>query len=169
MVIAYGCNLKESLKIIGYLGNSHKLEVHSKEHLAEHSHELINKYGDAKWAVIDLLNQNFNKVLKDKFDLYNWLNHNENDEVAYFINEVGSNSLNYSEFKAPHKFHLFLGKCGFIIGIEQKGKGFDATKVDKQGIKENEGAGFNFFRNCKSIIFFDNPNDTKIVYLCYKI
>ena len=140
---------------------------HSKYH--EINIKDLESYGDAKWAIVDLLNDHYSSVLTSNFDLYNWINHNEKDEVAYFLNETGSNVLNYSEFGAPAKFHLWLGEKGFIIGIEQKGNGFNAFEIDKFGLKENEGAGFNFFRECKSQIFFDNVENVKIVFMKYLI
>ncbi|MBI2662401.1 hypothetical protein HYX11_03000, partial [Candidatus Woesearchaeota archaeon] len=96
---------------------------------------------------------------------YNWLRHNANDEVAYFLSETGANCLNYSLFRAPHKFHLWLGKKGFVIGIEQKGRGFPAALIHEQQRKKNEGAAFEFFRTCKSEIFFDDENSAKVVYI----
>ncbi|MBI2661919.1 hypothetical protein HYX11_00480, partial [Candidatus Woesearchaeota archaeon] len=96
---------------------------------------------------------------------YNWLRHNANDEVAYFLSETGANCLNYSLFRAPHKFHLWLGKKGFVIGIEQKGRGFPAVDVNAKKIKINEGAAFEFFRTCKGEIFFDDANSAKVVYI----
>ena len=116
-----------------------------------------------------MLNQKYSRLLENGFDLYNWLNYQNKDEVAYFLNEAGSNALNYSQFKAPSKFHLWFGKKGFIIGIEQKGQGFNASKVDSERLKDNQGAAFDFFRNCKSKIFFDNDQDAKIVYMEYSV
>ena len=100
-----------------------------------------------------------------KFDLYNWLEFNSKDEVAYFLNEAGSNCLTYSDHKTPHKFHLWLGSKGFIIGIEQLGTGFNASEINEKKIKDNEGAAFEFFRNCQSEIFFDDSQKAKIVYM----
>ena len=127
----------------------------------------IDNYAESKWKIIEILNQNYSKALKNEFDLYNWLYHYKEDEVAYFLNEAGSNALNYSEFKTPSKFHLWLGSKGFLIGIEQQGRGFNAVKINQDKIKENEGAAFEFYRNCKSIVFFDNPEEARIVYLVY--
>src|SRR3989344_7523898 len=101
------------------------------------SDEIIERYGIAKWAVVDVLNEKYGIVLFNKFDLHNLIDKNTDDEVAYFLNEACSNTLNYSEFKAPWKFHLWLGKMGFVIGIEQKGKGFNARYIHEEKIKEN--------------------------------
>lgn len=129
------------------------------------SDEILDKYGNSKWEIINLLNQRYSSVLASGFDLYNWINKNKEDEVSYFLNEAGSNCLNYSEFKAPYRFQLWSGKKGFILGIEQKGKGFNAEEIHTQKLKENEGAAFKFFRECNSKIFFDDSVNAKIVYL----
>ena len=134
MVIFFNEDLNQVLRETDYSGEKKELIIHAEEAEAPHS-KILNEYGQAKWQIVDLLNQKYSHLLKDKFDLYNWLNHNESDEVAYFLNEAGSNCLNYSELKAPYKFHLWLGKKGFIIGIEQKGKGFDAEKVHQENLQ----------------------------------
>ena len=138
-----------------------------QEFMVNEHNQPINNYAESKWQIVEMLNKTYSKVLKDKFDLYNWLYYNQEDEVAYFLNEAGSNVLNYSEFNIPSKFHLWLGNKGFLIGIEQQGRGFNAAKIDKENIKENEGAAFEFYGNCKSTIFFDNPEDARIVYFRY--
>ena len=125
----------------------------------------LANYVDAQWKIVDLLNEKYGLFLDEEFDLYNWINFNPNDEVAYFLSEAGSNCLNYAQHKAPHKFHLWLGGKGFVIGIEQKGEGFPAERVNAEMIKENEGAAFNFFRNCRNTVFFDNPRDARIVFM----
>ncbi|NQV90890.1 hypothetical protein HQ489_00275 [Candidatus Woesearchaeota archaeon] len=158
MVIHFDKTLISALEKIG----NHKFckfEIHSKEEVVKHEHNLIEKYGNAKWAIVDLLNERYNL----KIDLQNWLDEKE-DEVAHFLNEAGSNSLHHAEFKAPYRLCLWLGEKGFVIGIEQKGKGFDAVKIDNEKIKENEGAAFEFFRRCKGKVFFDDAHDAKCVY-----
>lgn len=144
----------------------HELEIHPLEKMRDD--EIISIYGSAKWKIVDLLNQNYSTVLNTEFDLYNWLVYQENDEVAYFLNEAGSNALNYSQFGAPSKFHLWMGKSGFIIGIEQKGSGFNALKTNSERLKENQGAAFEFFRKCKNKIFFDNPLEAKTVFMLWR-
>lgn len=166
MALCFQTKLSDSLHRIGFV-NYHNFLVNndSQSRTLSNSDQLIEIYGNAKWQVVDLLNQHYAHLLKEKFDLYNWLNHNPNDELAYFLNEAGSNCLNYSEHKIPHQFHLWLGQKGFVVGIEQFGSGFDAEKVHKKNIKENEGSGFEFFRNCRSKIFFDDKNHTKIILM----
>lgn len=163
MVLSFTESLQDALKLIDVVGDSIQLPVHP--HSRTRTEETIPHYGNTKWKIVDLLNERYSTLLKDKFDLYHWLDYNENDEVAYFLNEAGSNTLHYAEFKAPAHFHLWLGKKGFVIGIEQQGKGFDARRINDEKIKENEGAAFEFFRKCKSTIFFDDPREAKRVYL----
>ena len=164
MVILFDKDLPSALKNIAFQEHQEFL-VHDQEELRTHltSDEIVSRYGEIKWNILDLINEKY----KTNFDHYNWLNQDQTDEVAYFINEAGSNVLSYSQFKAPFKFHLWLGQRGFIIGIEQRGKGFPAEQVHNQRLKENEGAAFEFFRNCKSQIFFDKPEEAKIVFMEY--
>lgn len=165
MVIHLTKTLPEALESIE-CSDYYELPVYEAEEIRNHviSDSVIEQYGDAKWMVVDVLNEKYGAVLFNKFDLHNWLEKNENDEVAYFLNEAGSNSLNYSEFLAPYKFHLWLGKKGFVIGIEQKGEGFNAVKINEEKIKEHQGGAFQFFRECKNTTFFDNAEDAKVVY-----
>ena len=164
MVLHIAKTIQQALQNIGN-HYYHQFFLHNQERISSNSPELIDKYGQLKWQIVDLLNERYSQVLKDKFDLYNWLNYNQNDEVAYFLNETGSNCLSYSDHKIPHKFHLWLGKKGFIIGIEQLGSGFNALEVNEKRLKDNEGAAFEFFRNCKSSIFFDDSRKARIVYM----
>ena len=139
----------------------HQIFVHDGVRDLNNSCAVIEKYGQAKWQVVDLVNERFNS----DFDLHNWLNKNKDDELAYFLNEAGSNCLNYSEHKVPYQFHLWLGKKGFVVGIEQLGKCFDAQHVQEHKIKGNEGAAFEFFRNCQSEVFFDDAQKVRIVLM----
>ena len=166
MVLNLTQNLQQALDNIDF-SDYHELPVYDSEEIRTHiiSDEVIEKYGQAKWAIVDLLNEKYGALLFNKFDLYNWLEKNKDDEVAYFLNEAGSNSLNYSQYLTPWRFHLWLGKKGFVIGIEQKGKGFNAIKVNDEKIKEHQGGAFQFFRECKNTIFFDDAEEARIVYL----
>tara|TARA_Y100000034_G_scaffold130711_1_gene189818 strand:+ start:662 stop:1159 length:498 start_codon:yes stop_codon:yes gene_type:complete len=163
MSIEYKQTLNQAYKIIK-VQEQRKFVIYPKNEARTHlnSDEIVDIYGKAKWEIVELINKKFGT----NFSHLNWLEKKE-DEIAHFINEAGSNSLNYSEFKVPKSFHLWLGKRGFIIGIEQQGKGFNAQKVNERKIKENEGAAFNFYRECKSIVFFDDARDCRIVYLLY--
>ena len=167
MAIHFTRSLPEAMESIEFSGEGYEFPIYSMEAVRSHliSDSVIEQYGDAKWAIVDLLNEEYGALLFNKFDLHNWLDKNKDDEVAYFLNEAGSNSLNYSEYLAPFRFHLWLGKKGFVIGIEQKGKGFNAVKVNEGKSKENQGGAFQFFRECKNAVFFDNAEEARVVYL----
>ncbi len=167
MVIHFHHTLQNSLTEIQFTGKQQQFIVHDKEEvrLAHNSDKIISLYGNAKWAVVDTLNEQYSHLLSSPIDLYNWLHYNEHDEVSYFLNEAGSNTLNYSEYRIPAKFQLWQGKRGFVLAIEQKGKGFNALEIDFKRIKDNDGAAFEFFRQCKSIIFFDDPSNARVVYI----
>lgn len=166
MAIHFTRSLPEAMESIEFSGEGYEFPIYSMEAIRSHliSDSIIEQYGNAKWTVIDLLNEKYGAILFNKFDLHHWLEKNQDDEVAYFLNEAGSNSLNYSEYLAPSGFHLWLGKKGFVIGIEQKGKGFNAIKINEERIKEHQGGAFQFFRECKNVVFFDNPENAKVVY-----
>ncbi|MDP3733815.1 MAG: hypothetical protein Q8R37_01170 [Nanoarchaeota archaeon] len=166
MTIHFNKTLPESLEKMN-IKKYHTIPIHDSETLrtVQTSDEIIDRYGKAKWKIVDLLNGYYQQKVSTTFDLYNWLHKNKDDEVSYFLSEAGSNCLNYATFKAPSEFHLWLGENSFIIGIEQKGDSFPAQKIDQQWLKENDGAAFTFFRECKSKIFFNHPEKATIVYL----
>ncbi len=159
MVVSLTANLSSALQDIEFTSDYHEFPLHLQEQLR--TDEILTPYGAAKWGIIDLLNQRYSSLLPDKFDLYHWLSENTEDEVAYFLNEAGSNSLTHSQYKAPSKFRLWLGKKSFVIAIEQQGKGFPAEEVSRS----TPGGFFNFFKNSKSVVFFDNPQEARIVFL----
>ncbi len=163
MVLNFTQTLSLALQTIEFTGEQSSFPLLSQQ--KSKPEDITTHYGQAKWAIVDMLNKEYSTILNTEFNLYHWLHYNEHDEVAYFLNEAGSNALNHSEFKAPSHFHLWMGKKGFVIGIEQQGKGFNAQKIDKEKIKEGAGAAFEFFRTCKGIIFFDEPKKARVVYL----
>ncbi len=177
MVLNFQKKLKEALTEIGSTPYYHSFLIHNQEQQVptpqenKQQHELfIQKYAQAKWGIVDLLNERYSSLLLSKiniskFDLYNWAIHNTNDEVSYFLTEAGSNCMNYAQFKAPSQFHLWLGSNGFIIGIEQQGQPFPAQLIEEKNIKQNEGAAFDFYRRSKGIIFFDDALQTRVVYM----
>ncbi len=170
MTIHFKKNLQQALDTISFTGEHQQFVVHAEEiHRDESTEDVITKYGKTKWELVDTLNAKYASQLREKFDLYNWLDFNENDEVSYFLSECGSNTLNYSQFKAPHAFHIWFGNKGFVLGVEQKGTGFNAQEVHDKNVKENEGAAFNFFRKCQSSVFFDNAQDAKMVLMEFRL
>lgn len=158
MVISFSVQLAGALEKIQWTNQQKSIP------LDKNSSQKIELYGNAKWAVVDLLNERYAQRFDSRIDLYNWIYYNEQDEVAYFLNEAGSNILNYAQHKLPSAFHLWFGENGFVIAIEQEGNGFNALQIDQLRLRENEGAGFEFFRNCRSTIFFDNPQNAHIIY-----
>lgn len=126
----------------------------------QNSDTLLEKYAEAKWNVITSLQAYYGPIT----NLENWINGNRQDEIATFLNEWGSNVLLYSERKIPARYSLWLGKRGCVIGIEQQGNGFDAQWVHELRLKNNKGTCFDFFRSCKSLVFFDDPRQAKKVY-----
>lgn len=192
MVLHYTLNLNSALQQIGFAepaGQKHEFIVQEAEQLrtaeALHNDKVLHKYGEAKWAIVELLNQhqvqyssqthddnfnpenfhneNSNKTNSNKknYDLYHWLLENKEDEVAYFLNEAGSNCLTHSQYKAPSKFRLWLGKKGFILSLEQKGAGFAAQEI----AQKKPGGFFTFFKQSRSIIFFDYPEKARAVFM----
>ena len=163
MVLIFDYDVRQALKDIQI--------VEQKEFvISEQQREsMIEVYGKAKWAVVDMLNERYSAQQETPFDLHHWLSGNEEDEVAYFLNEAGSNALNYAEAGAPAAFHLWLGKKGFVIGIEQQGAGFDAGRVHQLRIAQHQGGGFDFFRKCQGIVFFDKKEKAKVIYFLGRI
>ena len=167
MTINFNCKLQQALNYIQHhTSKEFIIHPHPTTRILDNTDDILQNYTEAKWKIIDILNQTNSKQLTNNFDLHNWLT-NQPDDVAHFLNETGSNTLNYSEYKTPHKFRLYLGTQGFIIAIEQLGKPFNAQNIHNNQIKQNEGAAFTFFRNTQSTIFFDHPQEAKIVYMQY--
>lgn len=167
MVLAPYRTFPQVLPAIGSF-EQHSFPIHEAEQLAIHSEAFIATYGAAKKSVVDLLNQRYQNRLSVRADLHNWLYHRQEDEVAYFLNEAGSNTINHSDYKAPACFHLWLGEKGFIIGVEQKSSGFAAEELAKEETpSEKRGSASRFFRSCRGTIFFDNPKNAKIVYYAH--
>ncbi len=166
MVLNFEKVLAEAQEEIGF--SSEKAEFIVSDINNPSSLETIeSKYSKALWTVVELVNERYKDKLSQPFNLYNWIEYNLSDELAYFLNEASNNCLNYSETKSPYKFIVYFGTKGFIVGISQQGKGFDAHNVFEKKIKNNEGAGFSFFKDCSSLIFFDDPFNAREVYFRY--
>jgi len=163
MALHFDYNLRKSLVEIDFVEETEEFLVHQNEEsrVFTNSCEIIEKYGSAKEDVARIINE----VYGVQISLQSWIDDNTQDEVSYFLSEAGSNSLNYSQFKAPERFKVWFGKKGFVISIEQKGQGFNPKKVDEEDIKHNEGRAFKFYRNCNSKVFFDDAEDANVVYL----
>ena len=144
----------------------HVLSTIGVEDVKEFTIQNLQQFQQVLWEIIDLLNERYVTQLAEPFDHYNWINHNQNDEVAYFLNEATSNIFNYTEGKLP-LFQLWFGSKGFVIGITQPGKGFNAQEVHTKNSFQNQGGAFTFFKQCKQTIFFDSLTNTTSVYLEY--
>ncbi len=153
MVIHFSKSLVQAISEISHLEH-HSFVISNTPRTLSNTDQILSLYGDAKWEIVQRLNETYST----NFDLHNWIAENQDDEVAYFLNEAGSNCLNYAEYKIPSKFHLWLGKNGFIIGIEQKDS-FDVTKISQYS------GGFGFFTKSKNTIFFDDPKNAKIIFM----
>ncbi len=160
MVLLFDYTLALALQTISCQEEKHfPIHLEDKERTHHNADEIMERYGDSLHALVSLLNQRYALDC----NLLAWLEHDE-DEVSSFLNEACSNTLHHASFKAPSHVRVWLGEKGFIIGIEQKGKGFDAQTVHHLDKKENKGAAFDFYRKSKGKIFFDHPPDARIVY-----
>lgn len=166
MTLHFTRTLQEALRQIDFIEKV-EFPIHMTDvsRVYAENDAILEKYGLTKWTIVGILNE----LYAEKFDLTHWIERNKDDEVAYFLNEVGSNALNHAEFKAPAAFHLWMGTKGFVIGIEQKGQAFNASLINEMKLRTNEGRAFEFFRDCKSKIFFDNAEKARVVYLEYVV
>jgi hypothetical protein len=158
MVIRYDHTLQDALNSIGK-HTYHEFLVSAVPRNLTNGDDLLQLNHEAKEEIFHLLN----KCYGTNFNLHNWLE-GKDDDLACFINEVSSNALSYSSHKIASKFHLWKGTKGFLIGVEQK-SGFDAKAVDHGRKRQNEGAGFNFFRESQGTVFFSNSKYANVVYL----
>lgn len=164
MVITVDFTLPIALATFGKNPAYVTFPVHTEKQPVIHSASFIAHYGSAKSRIVELLNQRYAQHLSPPINLHNWLYHRQEDEVAYFLNEAGSNAINHSTYKAPAKFHLWLGKKSFIIGVEQHGESFAVEKLMRKTEQKNGGEGSRFFQACQATIFFDNPKEARVVY-----
>ena len=86
-----------------------------------------------------------------------------------FFNHAYSNIFERSQYGRTYKDHYWFGKRGFVIGIEQKGRGFDAVQIDSKRTKNGHGHGFDHYRSCPYPIFFDNSRDARVIYVQYDL
>ena len=80
MVISFEKKLQKALEEISFTGEFYEFMVHEDNFIIEHSEELINRYGQAKWSVVDILNERFNHILNDN-ELHN------SDDLYYYLND----------------------------------------------------------------------------------
>lgn len=155
------CTIEGQLEKIGFAG---EICVFGIERGSETA---LDRFSEVKWEIIDLLNTHYKDQLLEKFDLFDWLIYNDGDEVAYFLCEAGSNIITHSQFHIPACVRVFLGTNGFIVALEQQGEGFSVSLAMQKEHNELEGGGFAFYLRSKSVIFFDNWEEARIIYCCY--
>ncbi|MAG72951.1 hypothetical protein CL620_01440 [archaeon] len=164
MVLNFDLNLKQAKKEIKY-SEQREFIIYENEEVRtyETSDEWLEKFAAAQHAIVDLLNKKY----KLNIDLQNWVKGDTTDEVSSFLNEASSNCFANAQYKCVWKMVLYLGDKGFILGVFQKGKGFNAKEINTSKKKENVGKGFDFYRECKNVIFFDDPKDaTTLFFSC---
>ncbi|MFC1801759.1 hypothetical protein ACFLZB_04830, partial [Nanoarchaeota archaeon] len=80
-----------------------------------------------------------------------------------------ANAAWYSQFQFIYGLSLWTGESGFVLGVEQKGNGYDAVTINEKRITSHgDGIGGGFFNLCRDNpqeFFFDNPSDARIVYM----
>jgi len=166
MVLDFDTKLDEAKAEIAFSGEKAEFLV-SDMHVPNSLEVIETRYSKALLGVVELVNERYKTKLKEPFNLYNWVEHNSSDELAYFLSETGSNCLNYAETKSPHKLTVYLGSKGFIVAVSQQGRGFNARDILTRKVKQNEGAGFSFFDRCSSVVFFDDPLNARVVCFRY--
>ena len=122
--------------------------------------EYHERYERAQERIVRIVNYVFDK----NFDLSHWPK-KPGDELAFFLVETGNNAMWHSQFQAPYRHFLFVGEQEFVVGISQKGRGFNAREVDKLRQFSYGGRAFEFYRGCRSTIFFDNPESARVVFM----
>ena len=182
MAISFTHTLQEALQSINHQSSSHQnhktheFEVHNNKihKINPQCPNFLSRYSEALHQVTSLTNTHFKQlphtsqiIIDMPFNLHNWINHNESDELAYFLSETGNNCLNHAPSNAPHKFTLHLGTKGFVISISHQGQGFNAEHINKNKLYKNEGAAVDFYRNCQNTIFFNNPQNTTEIFMLH--
>ncbi|MBW2984400.1 hypothetical protein KY361_04750 [Candidatus Woesearchaeota archaeon] len=162
MVIAFDKTLADALREIGFSESEgvhleevvYDGEVHLSELSPEEQESLFARIGRAYGEV-------FNQVTLcgKSWDVPHLRN------LSDFISHITTNVRKYSQYGIEYRIHFWQGERGFVVGIEQKGRGFEAKRVDSERIASSYGNGFNFYRACSPYIFFDSPSDARIVYM----
>ena len=174
MVIAFHKSLNNALIEIGFQEGRdfyRQYEIYPfQDVINPNSSERFEKskeYRQKRDELLREINQGLAHKFQRRFDMSHWFT-GENDDLANFLAEAGSNAFTYSEYHAPHQLGLWLSDISFVVSVEQLGKGFNANKINNTRQKSNAGAGFELYRNCASEIFFDNPEVSKKVYMQFR-
>ena len=73
----------------------------------------------------------------------------------------------YGEYGMPSQLTLRASDVGFICSLQQKGKSFNAKRINEDRIVGLGGAAFSGYRRTNGTIFFDDPFDTHEVFFMY--
>ena len=166
MVLDFTRILNDSLLTIGSTKETAEFVIFDMDQPCS-PEEIQIRYSKALWTVVEVINGRYASKLPFEFNLYNWIEHNHKDELAYLLNEASSNCMNYSDYKSSYKFVIHFGEKGFIVGVLQQGKGFNAELIFVNKVKSNEGAGFRFYSDCPSTVFFDDAKNATGLYFEY--
>ena len=128
MVLDFTRILNDSLLTIGSTKETAEFVIFDMDQPCS-PEEIQIRYSKALWTVVEVINGRYASKLPFEFNLYNWIEHNHKDELAYFLNEASSNCMNYSDYKSSYKFVIHFGEKGFIVGVLQQGKGFNAELI----------------------------------------
>ena len=173
MVIKIGKTLDESLKGIGFSGPNgehlkfplHEVAESLYRQSSEYQRNLVQKYLEVvEGDIPNTLKRRFRdrpKMFRSRFGGFC-------DDITYFFAETYFNVAFYGDYHFPSMIQAWVGESSFVLSVGQKGNGFDAEMVNQTRRKQNAGGAFNFFRSCESEIFFDNPNNARIVFMEYK-
>ncbi|HIH11884.1 TPA: hypothetical protein HA241_06860 [Candidatus Woesearchaeota archaeon] len=167
MVLLWSKTVDQALAEVRFT-HRYEFEISTEPRTLDNTDEIIPRYAAVKQHIVVILNSHFPHWMGRRFRLKHWLQRKKHDELAYFLNEAGSNCLAYADHKIPAQFRLWIGKKGFLIGITQSGGGFPAREVYVQKRRNNLGGGFRFYARCRSKIFFDSPAKATEVYLLWK-
>ncbi len=179
MVINWNKNLEETLTEIK--GTTNDLPVYISMQFTTKDTKTLDTFRNGyiecnklQNKIFEMINSIYCTTGKKRFE-YKPLQEIQEDDYSYdlnmFLHEASDNIIRYSENEIPKAFHLWTAEKGFVIGVEQEGNGFNAKKINESRIcdEDSKGRGFEFFRNSKQEILFDNPIDTRIVYMKYVI
>ena len=177
MVIKFSKTLGEALQEIGYGGelkNTIEYILHNEEKKIQdmskdYKSKLVQRFYRevlGKNLIPELVNENYGHLLKEPLVMPPH-SHDCNNPFT-FLWERYNDSILYGEYGMPSRFNMWLGQESFILGLEQKGKGFNVIKINKRKPRKRGGTGFKDLRETRHDIFFDNPEDARAVYLQYK-
>ena len=171
--------LEDALRVIDYDPNSgvhRKYPLHQEEvsisekpkdyrdHLFPYLSELILARGRENGEIQDTINNALGTNFGQRGNC-------QQDCTLYAILfEAHASIAMHGDYNFPSKIELWIGKAGFIVGVQQKGRGFNADEISRTGKhREGGGSGFKTYKELGYDVFFDNPTDARTVYIMRKI